>query len=130
MGATCAIHLIHLIHVLVAAVIVSIITRLRCMLHAAGDTSPLSPYFKDIIEQLFASAERNHGHETASVHIAAYEAVNMLVTYSARDTLPFVAALVEVGVVAAGRPQHSADLDWRHGGAMVRCLLWWGGVCS
>lgn len=62
----------------------------------------MSPYFKDIIEQLFACAERNHGSEHASVHIAAFEAVNMLVSYSARDTLPFVAALVEVSDARQG----------------------------
>ncbi|GLI60678.1 hypothetical protein VaNZ11_002880 [Volvox africanus] len=73
-----------------------------------GETTPLSPYLKDLVQNLYEAAERFRrdqcdaavGHwdprEGAKAQIAAFEAINDLVRSSARDTLEFVGTLLQV----------------------------------
>ncbi|KAG2444792.1 hypothetical protein HXX76_001535 [Chlamydomonas incerta] len=65
-----------------------------------ADTSPLSPFLKDLVQKLYEAAEvfRNHPSQENSgkAQIAAYEAINDLVRTSARDTLEFVGTLLTV----------------------------------
>ncbi|GFR39763.1 hypothetical protein Agub_g247 [Astrephomene gubernaculifera] len=67
---------------------------------AGDDTSPLSPYLKDLVQKLYEAAEvfRNHPsvENSGKAQIAAYEAINDLVRTSARDTLEFVGTLLTV----------------------------------
>lgn len=67
----------------------------------AGETTPLSPYLKDLVQNLYETAERfrnNPGENSANAQIAAFEAINDLVRSSARDTLEFVGTLLQVRV--------------------------------
>lgn len=64
---------------------------------ADAETSPLSPYFRDVVQALFECAERHQGGDHhANVNVSAYESINEIVSSSARDTLPMVAALLAV----------------------------------
>lgn len=58
-----------------------------------GNTSPLSPFFRDIITSLLQCAQRFTGWENAAVQIAAFEAINDCVRAASADTLDVVAQL-------------------------------------
>ncbi|KAG2492867.1 hypothetical protein HYH03_008782 [Edaphochlamys debaryana] len=65
-----------------------------------ADTSPLSPFLKDLVQKLYEAAEvfRNHPAQenSSKAQVAAYEAINDLIRASARDTLEFVSTLLTV----------------------------------
>lgn len=65
-------------------------------LDLAGQTSPMSPFFKDTIAALLQCAQRNATYENAKVQISAFEAINDLVRSASRDTLDVVAQLITV----------------------------------
>ncbi|EFJ44948.1 hypothetical protein VOLCADRAFT_82561 [Volvox carteri f. nagariensis] len=64
-----------------------------------GETTPLSPYLKDLVQNLYETAERFRSapcENSGKAQVAAYEAINDLVRSSARDTLEFVGTLLQV----------------------------------
>ncbi|GLC59478.1 hypothetical protein PLESTB_001491700 [Pleodorina starrii] len=69
-----------------------------------GETSPLSPYLKDLVQKLYEAAERfrnNPCENSGKAQVAAYEAINDLVRSSARDTLEFVGTMLLQVVLGA-----------------------------
>jgi importin subunit beta-1 len=56
-------------------------------------TNPLSPYFKVMVEKLLATADRSDWDEN-NLRVAAYEAVNMMVSNAANDIRPLIKELV------------------------------------
>ncbi len=73
----------------------------------ADETSPLSPYLKDLVQKLYEAAEGFRAHpaveSSGKAQVAAYEAINDLVRTSAHDTREFVATLLQVSLGARGR---------------------------
>lgn len=59
-------------------------------------TSPLSPFFKDIVAALLHTASRYSSIDQAKVQISAFEAINDLVRAASRDTVDTVAELIPV----------------------------------
>lgn len=73
----------------------------------ADETSPLSPYLKDLVQKLYEAAEGFRAHpaveSSGKAQVAAYEAINDLVRTSAHDTREFVATLLQVSRGAGAR---------------------------
>jgi importin subunit beta-1 len=65
---------------------------------AAGASSPLSPYFKELVTALLATAQRADPAQPDSprLQISAFEAINDLVRAASADTLDTVAQLIPV----------------------------------
>lgn len=61
-----------------------------------GSSSPISPFFKDVVGGLLQCAQRHSNYENSKVQISAFEAINDLVRSATRDTLDIVAQLIQV----------------------------------
>jgi importin subunit beta-1 len=66
--------------------------------HAAGQSSPLSPFFKEIITNLLNASSRTDPSHTDStrLQISAFEAINDMVRAASPDTLDTVGQLTPV----------------------------------
>ncbi len=51
----------------------------------AGQSSPLSPFFKEIISALLATAQRQGGQEGQKLQISSFEAINDMVRTQAQN---------------------------------------------
>lgn len=61
-----------------------------------GGTSPLSPYFKDMLAALLQCGQRQGSVHNQKIQFAAFEAVGDLVRTASQDTLDTVAQLIPV----------------------------------
>lgn len=62
-----------------------------------SSTSPVSMYFKDVVQALLETASRPaEGHDGNKLQVAAFVAIQEVVRTAAQDTLPLVAQLVPV----------------------------------
>lgn len=63
----------------------------------SGQSSPLSPFFKEIITVLLTTAQRQDPHaDSPRLQISAFEAINEMVRAASPDTLDTVAQLIPV----------------------------------
>lgn len=71
---------------------------LPCVLLPAGQSSPLSPFFKEIITVLLSTAQRHDPSqlESTRLQIGAFEAINDMVRAASPDTLDIVGQLTPV----------------------------------
>ncbi|MEW5305276.1 MAG: hypothetical protein WDW38_005680 [Sanguina aurantia] len=61
-----------------------------------GDSSPMSPFFKDTVAALLQAGEAHALTDSGKVQMAAFEAINELVGSASRDTLDMVQHLIQV----------------------------------
>jgi importin subunit beta-1 len=75
------------------------ISQLAAGFRPQGQTSSLSPFFKDVVQGLLETAARPvEGADGTRLHTQAFEAINEVVESAAPDTLPLVSQLVPVVV--------------------------------
>lgn len=71
------------------------ISQLAAGFDATSSTSPMSPYFKDIVQSLLETAARPaEVNEQARLQTQAFEAINEVVRSSATDVVPMVVQLL------------------------------------
>ncbi|KAI3428693.1 hypothetical protein D9Q98_007516 [Chlorella vulgaris] len=83
------------------------ISQLAAGFEEQGGTSPMSPYFKDIVQALLETASRPAEQaEQTRLQTQAFEAINEVVRASAADTTPMVVQLIPLVISKINETLH------------------------